>query len=45
MNMKRIKVNIGRHHKERWNLLLLFFSRDLNSFSELVKSYFQLAPL
>lgn len=45
LNMKRVKVNIGRHKKERWNLLLLFFRIDLNCFSELLEPYFQLAPL
>lgn len=44
LNRKRVKVDVGRHHKERLNLLL-FFRIDLNSFSELLEPYFQLAPL
>lgn len=44
LSMKRVKVYIGRHHKERLNLLL-FFRTDLKCFSELLEPYFQLAPL
>lgn len=40
LTMKRVKVNIGRHWKERWSLLLLCFRTDFNLFGKLLEPYF-----